>query len=123
MPRAWYVKMDVYLLSQHFFRCKSDPNIYMLRTSNSLLIIIIYVDDLLITRSLASKIIVVKDILHDGFYMMDMGPLHFFLGLEISRATLCINLSQTKYVRDLLVRFHITDCKLVATQFFFWSAS
>jgi hypothetical protein len=48
-PRAWYAKMDAYLLSQHFFRCKSDPNMYMLITSDSLLILVLYVDDLLIT--------------------------------------------------------------------------
>jgi hypothetical protein len=30
-------------------------------------------------------IVVVKRILHDRFLMMDMGLLHFFLGLEISQ--------------------------------------
>jgi hypothetical protein len=30
--RAWYAKMDSYLLSQNFVHCKSDPNVYMLRT-------------------------------------------------------------------------------------------
>ena len=28
-PRAWYVKMDSFLLSQTFGRCKSDYNFYM----------------------------------------------------------------------------------------------
>jgi hypothetical protein len=37
-PRAWYAKMDSYLLSQNFVRCKSDPNVYMLRMVDSLLI-------------------------------------------------------------------------------------
>jgi hypothetical protein len=50
-PRAWYAKMDSYLLSHSFIRCKSDPNVYMLRTSDSLLILVLYVDDLLITGS------------------------------------------------------------------------
>jgi hypothetical protein len=45
-PRAWYAKMDSYLLSQGFIHSKSDPNVYMLRSTNSLLIIILYVDDL-----------------------------------------------------------------------------
>jgi hypothetical protein len=100
-----------------FFRCKSDPNIYMLRTSDSLLILVLYVDDLLITGSSASTIVAVKDILHDRFSMMDMGPLHYFLGLEISQDASGIKLSQTKYARDLLVRFHMTDCKSTTTPF------
>jgi hypothetical protein len=38
-PRAWYEKMDSYLLSHDFVRCKSDCNVYMLRTTNSLMIL------------------------------------------------------------------------------------
>ena len=28
-PRAWYAKIDGFLLSLIFVRCKSDPNIYL----------------------------------------------------------------------------------------------
>jgi hypothetical protein len=83
-PRAWYAKMDSYLLSQNFVHCKSDPNVYMLRMVDSLLLLVLYVDDLLITGCSTSTIVAVKRILHDRFLMMDMGLLHFFLGLEIS---------------------------------------
>jgi hypothetical protein len=57
----------------------------MLRTSYSLLILVLYLDGLLIIGSSVSTIVVVKDILHDRFSMMDMGPLHYFLGIEISQ--------------------------------------
>eukprot|EP00253_Pinus_taeda_P015419 PITA_15419 len=108
-PRAWYAKMDSFLLSQNFERCKSDPNVYMLRTYDSLLILVLYVDDLLITGSSASAIATVKRALHDRFLMIDMGPLHFFLGLEISQDAIGIKVSQAKYARDLLERFRMTD--------------
>eukprot|EP00253_Pinus_taeda_P031000 PITA_31000 len=116
-PRAWYAKMDYFLLSQNFERCKSDPNVYMLRTHDSLLILVLYVDDLLITSNSASSIATVKRALHDRFLMTDMGPLHFFLGLEISQDATSIKLSQAKYARDLLERFHLTDCKPTPTPF------
>jgi hypothetical protein len=115
-PREWYAKMDS-LLSKNFVRCKSDPNVYMLRTTDSLLILGLYVDDLLIIRNLDSTIASVKGILHDKFLMTDMGPLHFFLSLEINQDASSIKLSQAKYVRDLLDRFHMTDCKSAPTQF------
>jgi hypothetical protein len=76
--------MDSYLLSQNFLRCKSDPNVYMLKTVVSLLLLVLYVDDLLIIGFSTSTMYVVKRILHDRFLMTDMGPLHFFLKLEIS---------------------------------------
>jgi hypothetical protein len=82
-PRAWYEKMDSYFLSKIFFRCKFDPNVYMLRTTDSLMILVLYFDDLLITDNSASAIYTVKGIFHDRFSLKDMGPLHFFLGLEI----------------------------------------
>jgi hypothetical protein len=82
--RAWYAKMDSYLLSQNFVRCKSDPNVYMLRNTNSILILVLYMDDILITGCLTSSIATVNRILHDMFLMTDMGPIHFFLGLEIT---------------------------------------
>jgi hypothetical protein len=69
----------------------------MLRTTDSLLFLVLYVDDLLITGCLNSTIVVVKRILHDRFFMMGMGPLHFFLGLEISQDASGIKLSRAKY--------------------------
>jgi hypothetical protein len=92
-PRAWYAKMD----SQNFVRCKSYLNVYMLRTVDSLLLLVLYVDDLLITGCSTSVIAAVKRILHDRFFMMDMGHLHFFLGLEINQDASYIKLSQAKY--------------------------
>jgi hypothetical protein len=86
--------MDSYLLSQNFIHCKSDPNVYMLRNNDSLLITILYVDDLLITgSSVHLTIVAVKNALHDKFSMNDMGPLHFFLGLEINQVDSRIKLS------------------------------
>jgi hypothetical protein len=85
--------MDSYLLSQKIVHCKSDPNVYMVRMTDSLLLLILYVDDLLITGCLTSTIVVVKRILHEKFLMMDMGTLHFFLGLDISQDASDIKLS------------------------------
>jgi hypothetical protein len=82
--RASYANMDSYLLSQKFVCCKLDLNVYMLRTTDSILLLVLYVDDLLITGCSNSTIVVVKRILHDRFLMKDMGPLHLFLGLEIN---------------------------------------
>jgi hypothetical protein len=101
-------------------RCKSDPNVYIIRTIDSLLIIFIYVDDILIIGCSASSIFVVKKrILHNRFFMTDMDPLHYFLGLEISQDALGIKLSQAKYAWDLMEIFHMIDCKSTPTHFLF----
>jgi hypothetical protein len=116
-PRAWYAKMDSYLLSQNYVHCKLDLNVYILRTVDSLLLLVLYVDDLLIMGCSTLVISAIKRILHDRFLMTDMGPLYFFLGLEISQDASCIKLSQAKYARDIFERFHMTDCKSAPTPF------
>ena len=47
--RAWYAKIDSFLLSLNFVRCNSDPNVYWKLIHGSLMIIFLYVYDLLIT--------------------------------------------------------------------------
>jgi hypothetical protein len=101
----------------NFVHCKSYANVYMLRTTDSLLLLVLYVDDLLITGCSTLAITAVKRILHDRFLITDMGPLDFFLGIEISQDASSIKLSQAKYACDLLERFHMTDCKSAPTPF------
>ena len=50
-PRDWYAKIDSFLLSLNFVRCKSDRN-------GSLMIIVLYVDDILITGNSKDEIVI-----------------------------------------------------------------
>ena len=50
-PRAWYAKIDGFLLSLNYSRCKSDPNLYLNIIHGSLIIIVLYLDENFITRS------------------------------------------------------------------------
>ena len=55
-PRAWYEKMDSFLLAQNFVRCKYDSNVYLHQYEDNLLIIVLYVDYLLITGSTLASV-------------------------------------------------------------------
>jgi hypothetical protein len=50
-PRAWYAKMDIFLLDTGFSRCHSDSNVYTKKVGIHLIILVLYVDDLIITGS------------------------------------------------------------------------
>jgi hypothetical protein len=95
--RAWYSKMDSYLLSHNLVHCKSNLNVYMLRKTDSFILLVLYVDDLLIIGCSNSVIAAVKRILHDKFLMTDMVLLDLFLRFEISHDASCIKPSQAKY--------------------------
>jgi hypothetical protein len=62
-PREWYAKMDSYILSHNFVHCKSNLNVYILRIVDSILLLVLYVDDLLITGCSTSTFVAVKRIL------------------------------------------------------------
>lgn len=81
------------------------------------MILVLYVDDLIITGSTASIISRVKSALHDRFAMNDLGLLHYFLRIEISQSPYGITLLQPKYALDLLACFHMADCKPAPTPF------
>ena len=80
-PIEWYSKMDAFLLSQNFQRCKLDPNMYIQKYYGHLIIIFLYFDDLLITGSTVTSISVIETALHNAFEMSDLGLLKQFLGL------------------------------------------
>ena len=85
--------------------------------TNSLLVLVFFVDDLLITSISNATLVADKRIFHDRLLMTDMGPLQFFLCIEINQDTLEIKLSKAKYSCDLLERFYMKDFKCALTTF------
>ena len=59
-----------------------DLNLYQIVVEGKLLIIVLYVDDLILTSD-QLLILSCKDDLAKEFEMKDLGLLHYFLGLEI----------------------------------------
>jgi hypothetical protein len=52
---------------------------------------------------------------HDDFALKDLGPLHYFLGIEVARTANGLCLSQKKYTNDLLQRAGMRACKPTPT--------
>ena len=66
-------------------RCHSNPNVYTKKVGNHLIILVLYIDDLILTGSDAKLITHVKSSLKQNFEMSDLGNLHYFLGLHVSQ--------------------------------------
>ena len=115
-PRAWYSKIDSYFVENGFERSKSEPNLYLKRQGkNDLLIICLYVDDMIYMGSSSFLINEFKACMKKKFEMSDLGLLHFFLGLEVKQVEDGVFVSQRKYAVDLLKKFNMLNCKVVAT--------
>ena len=84
------------------------------RPEVKLLIIILYVDDLILTGD-ELLILSCKEDLTREFEMKDLGLLHYFLGLEIWQCSDGLFVSQGKYAQEILEKFNMHGCKPVDT--------
>ena len=64
--------------------------------------LVVYVDDIVITEHDSKGISSLKSFLQSQFHTKDLGMLRYFLGIEVMRNKYEIFLSQRKYVIDLL---------------------
>ncbi|GFS35783.1 hypothetical protein Acr_00g0042020 [Actinidia rufa] len=111
-PRAWFSRFSEVVLSLDFIRYQSDHTCFIHRRPNGQCVIIFaYVDDIIITGDDASGIERVKQTLRKAFDTKDLGPLRYFLGIEVARSRRGISLSQRKYVLDLLQDTGMMGCR------------
>ena len=82
-PRAWYGKINHFFLEHGFQRSEQDHSVYI--HSFFKLILLLYVDDLVITSPSVTDVTWIQNLLPEEFEMTDLGPLTGFLGMEITR--------------------------------------
>ena len=73
------------------------------------LILLVYVDDIVITGTDLTLIDQLKQHMQNFFHMKDLGNLTYFLGLEIHASSHGIFLSQHKYAMDLVAAVGLQD--------------
>ncbi|CAJ2645987.1 unnamed protein product [Trifolium pratense] len=101
-PRAWYEKFRSTLLGFSFTQSQYDSSLFIHSTSAGIVLLLLYVDDMVITGSDLASIQRLKQQLQSAFHMKDLGTLHFFLGLEVHSTSKGILLHQHKYATDLI---------------------
>lgn len=85
-------------------RSRTDTSIFINYASYGLTVLLLYVDDIIITGASSTFIYFIISRLHYRFEVKDLGPLHYFLGIEVHGDASRIHLSQTKYALELLKR-------------------
>ena len=82
-------------------KCKSNHFVFYRNSSSDIILLVVYVDDIVITESDSKGISSLKFFLQSQFHTKDLGMLRYFLGIEFMRIKHEIFLSQRKYVLDL----------------------
>ncbi|KAH9682071.1 retrovirus-related pol polyprotein from transposon RE2 [Citrus sinensis] len=110
-PRSWYDRLKGSLLQWGFQTSRSDTSLFLKHTGSDVLVILIYVDDILVTGSSSAQIEGIITLLGSEFALKDLGDFNYFLGLEVTPSSAGLHLSQTKYVGDILQKAHMLDSK------------
>jgi hypothetical protein len=100
-PRAWYDRIDNYLMRLGFSKSHADPNIYYKVVNNAPVILLLYVDDLILIGE-ESLIIQCKKELASEFDMKYLGLMHYYLGLEVWQKRGEVFLGKGKYAIKIL---------------------
>ncbi|XP_071683132.1 uncharacterized mitochondrial protein AtMg00810-like [Lolium perenne] len=114
-PRAWFQHFASVVIAAGFVPSAHDPALFVHTSSRGRTLLLLYVDDMIITGDDPEYIAFVKARLRDQFLMTDLGPLCYFLGLEVSSTSDGFYISQEKYIQDLLTRAALGDERIIET--------
>ncbi|XP_028075597.1 uncharacterized protein LOC114277840 [Camellia sinensis] len=84
---------------------------FVKHNANKVVVLIVYVDNIVVTGNYEEEVTHLKRQLAKKFEIKDLGPLRYFLGIEVARFDKDIFISQRKYVLDLLGKTSMLDCK------------
>jgi hypothetical protein len=88
---------------------------YYTLKDGQLMILILYVDDLLITRNHMTQIKWIMSQLETKFELINLGYLNFYLGVEFLSVNKSIFMCQKDYTWRILEQFHMSDYNLAQT--------
>jgi hypothetical protein len=114
-PRSWHSTLSSKLYALHFQSCKTDTSLFIYKTAQLTMYILVYVDDLIIVSSSPSSMSHLLRQLDSAFAIKDLGPLHYFLGIELFSSHRGLILSQRRYIAEILEKTNMMNCRPVST--------
>ena len=108
-PREWFKRLSSFLQGS-----STDTSLFFRYHNNTPIFILIYVDDILLISPSFADITPLIQTLKNTFTMKDLGPAHYFLGIEFLQKSNGCFLSQTKYVLSIIKKLHMGHTKPVS---------
>ncbi|XP_062224470.1 uncharacterized mitochondrial protein AtMg00810-like [Phragmites australis] len=98
-----------------FSSTRSDSSLFVYNNGNDTSYLLLYVDDIVLTASSTALLQHIIARLRSAFAMKDLGPLSFFLSIQVSRTKGGFFLIQAQYAEDILDRTGMLNCKPAPT--------
>ena len=107
----WNFVLSEFFQQNGFRQSEVDACLYFKHGESVIIFIVIWVDDIVIAASSEKLLNDTKDLLKNKFKMKDLGPISWFLGIEFKQTDDGIEMGQSYYLKGILERSNITDCK------------
>jgi len=113
----WNTTVSTYFRELGFAATPADPCVFTQHRSGITVVIVLYVDDLLITGNNESALIAVKAQISTRFQMKDLGEVSNLLGMNVTRNRRegWLKIDQERYIQDILKRYNMEDCHPTVT--------
>ena len=108
--RNWNEMFHSFLVAEGFKQSLSDSCFYIKTRDKSVINVIIWVDDVLISSNNLQALNEFKINLSNTFRMKDLGSLSYFLGIKFDLKAHCIKMNQSKHISKILDRFQMNNC-------------
>ncbi|KAL3628046.1 hypothetical protein CASFOL_028148 [Castilleja foliolosa] len=112
--RQWNEKFTTAILNVGFVQSNSDYSLFVRGSGDSLIALLIYGYDMVIAGPKSANIPALISDLGSIFRLRDLGPLKYFLGMEIARSSSGITVSQRSYTLNLLEEISYSESKPVS---------
>jgi hypothetical protein len=99
-PQAWFESFTPQLLHLGFTTSTADSSLFIYKNQFVIAYLLLYVDDIVLTSNTPTYLDHLINQLNTVFDLKDLGTLHYFLGLQVSRTTNSLYIKQTKYAHD-----------------------
>jgi hypothetical protein len=96
-PRAWYSRLSEKGKSLGFCASKVDSSLFFYWDDKCTIYILVYVDDIIVVSSSAKFTNALVRKLGHEFALKDLGDLHYFLGIEVTRNKEELLMTQERY--------------------------
>ena len=114
-PIAWFGRFTKTMIKYGYHQSQGDHTLFIKRSFGKITVLIVYVDDIIVTGDDLKEMDALKEKLSREFEIKDLGTLKYFLGIEVARSIKGIFISQRKYILDLLKDTGMLGCKPAST--------
>lgn len=109
-PKCWNTRFDTFCNKINMKRSKHDICLYIGQN----IWLILFVDDILLMGN-KCEINKISSLLKEEFNAKDMGKVSNYLGIEIRKTENTLKLSQKKFIKNILKKYNMLDCKELKT--------